>query len=723
MLEWRRVGGQVDVKLTERGLGMLPDALHGASHAFSPASVSSAPCSSLTASESTSSSDHNSLSNSISVSKSSSPSSTSSSSSSSSSSPSASSSVSTLKSIHMHAVCKLTRTKERIIPACELKGYLRKLLPRADRETQIVEYLNLSNQALQRFSPVTERATVKSRRCNDMEVYRLKNTPSSGSSARKISTTITASPLDSSVSKTSASCSISSSSSSSSSDPMQNFIRFCQQDEENEKAKKRGFKSMVCIKSMKELKIVENAFSTLLEEKNMIFDMSGNVSGFCIDVEGLDIPLSISRVMAIDCEGVPDSLHLLQLAINWKSDYLQCTSVTRSHMIEEKREEGAKEKEFLTALIFDCVELQAKEVLSALQPVLSSPQIFLLAHDCHCDAVAIHQKSLSPIKVASFLDTQLLYELHDRCETHIGFNRLLKKFGLNHETKTKMHREMDRNRRCLTLLCLIYPHCFLLFVCVISGDVLYFHLRSAEETSCWETRPLSKDKLKYAADDVLLLLQLYERWSPTQEMIDLALQASRIRSEKAIECCLDTNEEEKKAGEEQVPLYRRLKRRITFDPNRNYQQTSRELMEVLSPESAQQCGDYEVDTRDVSELLLLLPEGIRQHPNYRTELFEDKEKLICLMDVILDLGKRPCAFFKEEREFLVADDDCRVTTENLFQLMSNMKICSDRDQRYEDFIQNEEEMEDSLCFGHDNRVGVSGCLHRIRYNTVYRARS
>ena len=76
------------------------------------------------------------------------------------------------------------------------------------------------------------------------------------------------------------------------------------------------------------------------------------------------VPRHTKSVMALDCEGVPEELLLLQLATPQRT------------------------------YIFDCLQLGAKMVCAALAPVLECPTIVKLAHDVHCDAIALSRHGL-----------------------------------------------------------------------------------------------------------------------------------------------------------------------------------------------------------------------------------------------------------------------------------------------------------------------------------------
>jgi hypothetical protein len=115
--------------------------------------------------------------------------------------------------------------------------------------------------------------------------------------------------------------------------------------------------------------------------------------------------------VALDCEGVPDALELIQVA-------------TPS-----------------TIYIFDCQSLGVQKVCQTLQPLLTSENCVKLIHDLHQDAVALATHG-GVASLNGVLDTQLLGE-YLWGELHIGFNSLLSKLNLQtHPSKAFVHAKM-----------------------------------------------------------------------------------------------------------------------------------------------------------------------------------------------------------------------------------------------------------------------------------------
>ena len=117
-------------------------------------------------------------------------------------------------------------------------------------------------------------------------------------------------------------------------------------------------------------------------------------------------------IVAIDCEGVPEHLHLIQIATNHAT------------------------------FVFDAFKLGPRNVCEALRPLLVNPRVTKLFHDLHKDAWAI--ATLGGVQpLVGTLDTQLAVEsLTGNLLT--GFNRMLEEFGhqrhpLKHSMKNRMN--------------------------------------------------------------------------------------------------------------------------------------------------------------------------------------------------------------------------------------------------------------------------------------------
>jgi stage III sporulation protein SpoIIIAA len=101
-------------------------------------------------------------------------------------------------------------------------------------------------------------------------------------------------------------------------------------------------------------------------------------------------------VVALDCKGVPEALHLIQLA--------------------------TKER----VVVLDGIKLGQKEMCALLAPLLTSKRTVKLLHDLHKDAAAL--ASIGGVEMSNCLDSQLIMELISH-SLNMGFNEMLKQLG------------------------------------------------------------------------------------------------------------------------------------------------------------------------------------------------------------------------------------------------------------------------------------------------------
>ena len=159
-----------------------------------------------------------------------------------------------------------------------------------------------------------------------------------------------------------------------------------------------------------------------------------------------------AAILAVDCEGVPNELILVQVAVP-----------------------GGP------AFVFDCLVLGPQAVCAALAAILADRAVPKLFHDLHMDAAAI--AAVGGIReLNGTLDTQLVVESLTG-ELHIGMNKMLQFFGSpEHPGKAAMKRRMQQQQQNS-----------------ISGG--------GGSGGIFLQRPLPQDVLMYAAQDVSLLVE------------------------------------------------------------------------------------------------------------------------------------------------------------------------------------------------------------------------
>jgi stage III sporulation protein SpoIIIAA len=151
-------------------------------------------------------------------------------------------------------------------------------------------------------------------------------------------------------------------------------------------------------------------------------------------------------VVAVDCEGVPESLHLMQLAYH-------TTALAKR------------------VLILDGVRLGEDAMCTLLAPLLTSDVTVKLFHDVHMDAVAL--ADIGGVQLTNCIDSQLVMELLHG-SLHMGFNDTLQKLDhATHTSKSAIKKQMN-----------------------------------AADGSIFSRRPLTRELVEYAALDVALLLSI-----------------------------------------------------------------------------------------------------------------------------------------------------------------------------------------------------------------------
>lgn len=200
--------------------------------------------------------------------------------------------------------------------------------------------------------------------------------------------------------------------------------------------------------------------------------------------------LKEADLVAIDCEGVPQNLYLIQIC-----------AIMRTKKI---------------TYIFDCIQLDPILVCSALEDsILANPSIIKYFHDMHKDVLAMSRIGRVGSQFKGTFDTQLAAEALSG-DIHVGFNMMLDRFGQGqqHNLKKEIHRKMNS-----------------------SGNI-------------FSKRPLPPDVLNYAVLDVTLLISVIKgiRDSLGEELWSQVQRASDRRAKSALlydggrHICFDENE-------------------------------------------------------------------------------------------------------------------------------------------------------------------------------------
>lgn len=188
----------------------------------------------------------------------------------------------------------------------------------------------------------------------------------------------------------------------------------------------------------------------------------------------------------------------------------------------------------------------------------------------------------------------------------------------------------------------------------------------------WEKRPLPPALLQYAIEDVIGLFA--------------------VRNGILADCAKAVEGKLALASAEYTGAYRNMRPEAGNSPAHTtetlmvFDETGSLVPVSEAAHSGFPCLEDSVAVEDkLEELLLVLPGGIADDPN----LISSGESAL-LMEVVLDIGRRPVARFLDRRRAFLGPETGRVTQEDLNLAFQKLG-----------------------AFGSDNRAGIGGTLHRI----------
>ena len=315
------------------------------------------------------------------------------------------------------------------------------------------------------------------------------------------------------------------------------------------------------------------------------------------------------QFVAIDCEGVPESLELLQVAT----------------------EQGI--------YIFDAKLIGEITVCEALEPLLTSRAHIKLMHDLHKDAVALDK--FGAITLCGTLDTQLVGE-QVFGEIFLGMNAFLKKLELpQHPSKEFTHARMR------------------------SGVDLFAQrpiTKTLLEYSAWDVGLLVKavTPLQKMLDEKMLNVLV-------QASDSRAATAMANGGARAI--AFDMNDDYRIAS---ADLLRASRPADGYYGERLVVQSETEDVISLLPEkyrnrlepSKKRGSDL------LFGFLPVLPNSSEDEDRFPQN--EDSIPLDRLSDIVLDTGRRPQCWVNEERVFLCDDESELVSEEDLNQVANRL---------------------------------------------------
>eukprot|EP00172_Hildenbrandia_rubra_P000007 Plantae.Rhodophyta-Hildenbrandia_rubra.ctg1005.p1 GENE.Plantae.Rhodophyta-Hildenbrandia_rubra.ctg1005~~Plantae.Rhodophyta-Hildenbrandia_rubra.ctg1005.p1 ORF type:complete len:759 (-),score=115.22 Plantae.Rhodophyta-Hildenbrandia_rubra.ctg1005:197-2473(-) len=306
--------------------------------------------------------------------------------------------------------------------------------------------------------------------------------------------------------------------------------------------------------------------------------------------------------------------------------------------------------------ILDCVKLHPEIVGRKLDSFFKSELIIKVTHELSKTALALSDYGITG-DLCGFFDIQLAAEYWGG-DLHLDFYGCLKRISM------KGHLD--------------------------GAAISSFEPRkSVDDPKMWSTRPLPVAPVENITQKVVSMITIGPSlFASLGNKYGLIVDASTARAEFAI----------RNNG----------MRSICFDSGNRYELASAELLQLTRPTHAEHHASLQIDTDDVADLIHTLPKALRQtlcsDCSLEMRLSENGKspgssaqganiisatRLQNLSDIVLDIGRKPHCWIRDERIFL-CDGDYEVTSEDVAFVIKRVG-----------------------GFGSDHRAGIERQLHRI----------
>jgi stage III sporulation protein AA len=297
-----------------------------------------------------------------------------------------------------------------------------------------------------------------------------------------------------------------------------------------------------------------------------------------------------------------------------------------------------------TVYLFDLCADDRKTVIDMLKLVFKGAKPKKILHDAHNDNEAM---LLEDIVNENYEDTQVLYgnlmTLKGISEKKIGLKPLMKQYGFNHELKKTIHDSY------------------------------------AKDPALWSRRPLTEEKIEYAAQDVVHLLDVYKNLKKEIEEATVNPSANYGAPAK-LRLTPKTY-----ADAPNTPLDTNM--RLHFNKQRRPYRRLDDAEEV-APVLENNTIVEDDNKREERRLLDLFPDEIKN-----AIIIESNNRLQeVLIEIMLDVGRIPRIRFTMSKTSL---DTCGVVED------------------MEPFVKKIIENSQRSDFSRKNRIGIEGSLHRI----------
>lgn len=290
------------------------------------------------------------------------------------------------------------------------------------------------------------------------------------------------------------------------------------------------------------------------------------------------------------------------------------------------------------------------ELTRCLRYLMQNPAVKKVFHDSRQDLFYLNKLGVDNIN--SLVDTQVLYQMNQELkksqEKRIGLGPLLRMYGFDHKLKEQVHREMEEGK------------------------------------IDWSKRPLDERLIKYAAEDVSYLIQLYqkleeERQQLTQEIYkayssslltskDLTIQKQTYLERAAVK----PNEKYQLVFSSDIKANYYTKETINNTNIKGNFYSFNKLMVTNykflghNPNNTNHRNNDEFD-----ELIETLPPNIQAEV---TRIIQSEDKQV--IEIIVDYAKPVCLRFEDRSE-----KNIQITADNLEAFITNLRDKTNTDFR------------------------------------------
>lgn len=293
-----------------------------------------------------------------------------------------------------------------------------------------------------------------------------------------------------------------------------------------------------------------------------------------------------------------------------------------------------------TSYVFDILSLRG--VPCGLKTLLEDVSTIKLVHDVYDDAAALYAQH--KVRICGTFDTQLAFEVCHPKELWSSLGDALREFAKD-DYSSSTH-----------------------------SNISWAKTANTQDPDIYRRRPLSPKLLECSVSEVKLLLEC-------QEKLRAALRGSRwslVCCASALRCNLAWSRTNLTTHGKKVAFFRPTPKTFALG---SWELIASEGQERSTPRRQLRVSN------ELDKLIQLLPTRFLEDG-----VFGDGEPVFKVRDIVMDVGRRPYAFFGHDRVFLSKATSDMVKMSDLETVVERIGIDN---------------------FGQDNRAGIDNCLHRI----------